>query len=253
MKNPKSLAGKTVLIVEDEVELREPLVMEFESLGCKVFEAANGVKAFEIVCRENPDLVISDIRMPGGDGISLLKKIRERGTDMPVVMLITGFSDLSFEETYDLGAEAVLSKPFDLDEMEDTVERLLTPPEQRWSTPVDPNSIRLHLQRKFASLSEAEAEGLLAMARGGFFYDRSFEDPIHPGNRVSFDFVFEGGELTRLEGTGLVRWVRLQEAPACHAGSGIEFLYLTDAARADVIRFVSTQKKKAFLPRDCSK
>lgn len=251
MKDPKSLEGKTVLIVEDEVELREPLVMEFEGLGCKVFEADNGATAFDIVCREALDLVISDIRMPGGDGISLLKKIRERGTKMPVVMLITGFSDLSFEETYDLGAEAVLQKPFDLDEMEDAVERLLTPPEQRWAEPVDTSKVTLHLQRSFASLAEAEASGVLAVARGGFFYDRSLEDPIHPGNRVAFDFNFAAGNLRRLEGTGLVRWVRLQEARSCKPGSGIEFLYLADTSRAEFLAHPEVQVKKAFLPRDC--
>ncbi len=117
-------AGKTLLVVEDEADLREPLVMIFEELGCKVFEASNGVEGFQIACRESLDLVISDIRMPGGDGIELLKNIKGRGGSTPII-LITGFSPLSAQETAALGAAAILAKPFEVCDLEQAAARIL--------------------------------------------------------------------------------------------------------------------------------
>lgn len=241
--------GKTLLIVEDEVDLREPLVSEFEHLGCKVFQASNGVKAFEIVSQESVDLVISDIRMPGGDGIELLKKIRERTQDVPVVMLITGFSDISLEESYELGAEAVLSKPFDLDEIEETVGRLLTPPEQRWANEARHSSVTRHVEKTFESLEMAEASGSFALGRGGFFVDTP---DVRAGRPLSFYIKFESGDLLLLEGTGTARWVRPLDGEDFKAGCGIEFASLSDATRADVVRLTQALLRTAFLPRALS-
>lgn len=249
MNKPERLIGKSLLIVEDEIELREPLVMEFESLGCKVFEASNGVKGFDIVCRERIDVVISDIRMPGGDGIQLLKNIKARGAHTPVVMLITGFSDVSFEETYSLGAEAILSKPFDLDEIEEAVERLLTPMEERWAVQSDPAKIRQHIQRSFQSLETAETQGQLSLGRGGFFLDRRDGERIHMSENLSFHITFAEGDLLFLEGTGVVRWVRAQDSMGYKAGAGIEFQSLSPSSREHVLRLTELAKTKAFLPR----
>lgn len=252
MKNPDSLVGKTVLIVEDEEELREPLALEFESLGSRVFQASNGVQGYDIITKQDIDVVISDIRMPGGDGIEMLSKIKALPRPAPVVMLITGFSDVSLEETYARGAEAILAKPFDLDEIESTVERLLTPPAQRWAAAsAPPERIKRHLERTCESLEAAARDGILSLGKGGFFLGRPMpHERTSVGNLVSFHITFEQGEVLLVEGTGVLRWVRPQDRDDLQSGCGIEFCSLTPNARDAVLRLVERLPSPSYLPRN---
>lgn len=103
----------TLLIADDEDALRNSMVFDFKRKGFNVLSAANGEQAFDIVKANNVDLVISDMRMPGGDGISLLEKIRAFNPTIPSVIFITGFADISEAECLAKGAKKVLSKPFD--------------------------------------------------------------------------------------------------------------------------------------------
>jgi CheY-like chemotaxis protein len=109
----EQFAGKTFLIVDDEELLREYFVEEFTDLGAKTLSAANSKDALELVRTEKVDVILSDIRMPGGDGVSLLKHVKEQNAEKPLVFLITGFSDIEPEEAVSLGAETVFKKPFD--------------------------------------------------------------------------------------------------------------------------------------------
>lgn len=252
MKNPVSLTGKTVLIVEDEEELREPLALEFESLGCHVLQASNGVEGYEIIKQKNIDVVISDVRMPGGDGIEMLTKIKALPRPTPVVMLITGFSDVSFEETYARGAEAILTKPFDLDEIENTVERLLTPRAERWASPPAPiERIKRQIQRACESLDAAARDGVVALGQGGFFLGRPQpHERTSVGALVSFHITFEQGEVLAIEGTGVLRWVRPQDAAELQSGCGIEFCTLTPQTREAVMRLVEKLPSPSYLPHN---
>ena len=248
MKNPNSLSGKTLLIAEDEADLREPLAMEFSSLGCKVFEACNGVEGFKIVSTEAIDVVVSDIRMPGGDGIEMLKKIKALDQQLPVVMFITGFSDVSREEAYDLGAEAILTKPFDLDEIEETVERLVEPIESRWAAAAAANVVRQRVERTYQTLEAAMKEGSFALGRGGFFMNKA-DQPLMPtrGGNVSFAITFAQGDVFVIEGTGVTRWIRTQDLQDGHPGFGIEFESLSESSRQQVLAL--TGGTRSYLPR----
>ena len=110
MNEPKNF---TILVVDDEDALRRTIVFDFKRKGFKVFDANNGKSAFELVKGNQVHLVISDIRMPGGDGIALLEQIRAYDSKLPIVVLITGFSEFSEAECVAKGAQNVLSKPFD--------------------------------------------------------------------------------------------------------------------------------------------
>lgn len=101
-----------ILIAEDESDIRELLRAGLEKLGHKVLEAENGNRALEMIKDNSLKLLITDIRMPGGDGIFLLKEIQKsKGPRFPIVVM-TGFSDASVDELKSLGAEKVLLKPF---------------------------------------------------------------------------------------------------------------------------------------------
>ena len=109
--------GKHVLVVDDDAELRGAIIFDLQRRGSLTYEAANGVEAFELMKLTTMDIVISDVRMPNGSGIELLKKIREINTEIPFVLLATGFADLTVGEALILGAQALMEKPIDRKKM----------------------------------------------------------------------------------------------------------------------------------------
>lgn len=104
--------GHTILIVDDELELLVTLEHILKKAGYNILTAPNGNAALAIIKSTPVDIVISDVRMPSGGGIELLEKVRERDPDIPVVLLITGFTDVEPEEAIKKGAQGVLQKPF---------------------------------------------------------------------------------------------------------------------------------------------
>ena len=77
-------------------------------------------------------VILSDVRMPDGDGIELLEKVKEKNMFLPVMMFITGFADITLEEAYEKGADAVFSKPFDRKALFEAVVRALQSMDERW-------------------------------------------------------------------------------------------------------------------------
>jgi CheY-like chemotaxis protein len=209
-------------------------VLEYE--GARVQEAENGKAAMELYQRDGFDAVVSDIRMPGGDGLELLGSLRKLNCSTPVVMLITGFSDLSHDAAYNLGADAVLSKPFDVNELLSRLMFLLSPLSVRLSSAkesVHPSEIRI------------AGDAAVAIGRGGFFVSEYISGVV--GDRISFSVECPevGG---RLEGSGVVRWVRRSSNGTNPAGSGIEFRFLEPATLQRVLEWNQKTTRCAFIP-----
>lgn len=106
----------TVLVVDDDDALREVIVHVLARLHLKTKEASNGKDALEIVKTNQIHIVVSDIKMPGGDGVELLKKIREIDSKMPILIFVSGYCDLSPATAVSLGARRLFEKPFDRSE-----------------------------------------------------------------------------------------------------------------------------------------
>ena len=106
------LDGKTILVVDDEPEVLDLLAETLERYGARTFRASGGIVAAKLLEKEKVDLVLSDIRMPDGDGIYLLGEVT-RILGGPPVVLMTGYSDLTEEEAMKRGAKALITKPFD--------------------------------------------------------------------------------------------------------------------------------------------
>lgn len=119
----KTLKNKTILIVDDEPMLREIIAQTFIDLGCKVLQAENGVRALELAEKEKIHVIISDVQMPGGNGVDLLKGLSLLKERMPVTIMISGFSHLSEKEAMALGAIALLPKPFGRDALIELIEK----------------------------------------------------------------------------------------------------------------------------------
>ncbi len=77
---------KKILVVDDEKNIRFLLKEELADEGYDVIMAENGARALEMINSEKPDLVTLDIKMPGEDGLSVLRKIRETEYDLPVII-----------------------------------------------------------------------------------------------------------------------------------------------------------------------
>lgn len=105
-----------VLIVEDENEIRHYLHSELSSTYL-ILEATNGKQALEMTLKEMPDLVISDVMMPEMNGITLCKKIKSNVNinHIPVILLTARSSDEDKAEGFDIGADAYVVKPFNVE------------------------------------------------------------------------------------------------------------------------------------------
>lgn len=120
------MTSATLLIVDDEKAVRESIAAYFEDSGYNVREASNGALGLEIFEQENPDLVICDLRMPGMDGLVLLKKIMQASDETPVIVVSGAGVMTDVVEALRLGASDYLMKPVvDLSVLEHTVERAL--------------------------------------------------------------------------------------------------------------------------------
>ena len=114
-----------VLVVDDEMSIREVLSDGLESFGYEVVQAGNAAAGFEVVKRGGVDLVLSDIEMPGENGLSLLRRIKDHDPDVDVIM-VTGVVDFETAVgTIRKGASDYVSKPFNLAEVRIVVERTL--------------------------------------------------------------------------------------------------------------------------------
>ena len=112
------LAGLRILVVDDTADTLRLLSFVLERYGAEVLTASSAAEAFEQVTRQAPDVLVSDIGMPGEDGYSLMRRIRalepERGGQIPA-LACTGFSwQYDRGQSLAAGFQAHLAKPIDL-------------------------------------------------------------------------------------------------------------------------------------------
>lgn len=122
-------AAPTILIVEDDRETRQYYSGVLTADGFHIEEAHNGFQAFEKATATPPALVLTDIAVPGFDGIELCRRLRAdvRTRDIPV-LAITGYDDRHYPaRAREAGANSVLLKPIHADALCTEARRLLSP------------------------------------------------------------------------------------------------------------------------------
>jgi two-component system KDP operon response regulator KdpE len=105
-----------ILVVDDEPPIRKLLRMGLTSQGYEVIEAPNGKTALDMLAKK-PDLVILDLGLPDIDGLELLRRIRHRQGNLPIVMLSSRGDEAGKVTALDLGADDYVTKPFGMDEL----------------------------------------------------------------------------------------------------------------------------------------
>lgn len=125
----KALDDKSILVVDDDEILLEIYMEEFQLLGARVVIAASGNEAIDILKQSMDfDVIITDVQMPNGDGISVLNHLKSKESRPRIsVIMISGYTDLPKDELLRKGADGVLSKPFELDHLIDLTIELCNP------------------------------------------------------------------------------------------------------------------------------
>ena len=112
-----SAEKRTLLIVDDEAEIREIIEINVSSLGYKVLEAGDGEQAMEVLRSHKVDVVVSDLMMPRMSGMSLLTDMRDNGFMQPFIFVTAFPSQDSTIQALRLGAFDYLEKPFESEEL----------------------------------------------------------------------------------------------------------------------------------------
>jgi CheY-like chemotaxis protein len=256
-----NLSQAQVLLVDDEPELREILARWLTVAGCgHVRTAAGGEAALAILKETHIDLLVTDVRMPGMDGLTLVRRVYEAGGAIPGIVFISGFGEIDEREMYGYGVEAFISKPLGRDKMIAIMQRALAERSTLWLYPMESaprqtlrieNAVvdRTNPPHAGAALGR-EGSGShpsVRFGKGGFSmaYDQSLASnaPVSLG-KVAFRCSFPEGPHEIL-GEGYVRWRSRTEGKV-----GIEFTWLDPACRPWVIEQIEAAQPRSFIPSD---
>jgi len=118
-------ARTRILVIEDDEAIAEFVQLELEHRGLRVRCAYDGPSGIEAVEKFDPSVVVLDIMLPGMDGVGVLKRLRQQGNKVPVIMLTARHTPADKVHSLDTGADDYLTKPFDTEELMARVRALL--------------------------------------------------------------------------------------------------------------------------------
>lgn len=116
---------KKILVIEDEVHIADGIKLNLELSGYECFVAASGEEGALMMKALNPDLIILDLMLPDADGMNLLRLLRAEDKNLPVLILSARGEVEDRKLGLSLGCDDYMSKPFDLEELELRIQRLL--------------------------------------------------------------------------------------------------------------------------------
>lgn len=106
-----------ILVVEDDESISEAIVFSLEKKGFRCLAAADGLEGLRLLRRENPDLMILDLMLPGLDGWKLCEQVRQDGYSLPIIVVSARTSEFDKVQVLSLGADDYLTKPFGMGEL----------------------------------------------------------------------------------------------------------------------------------------
>jgi two-component system KDP operon response regulator KdpE len=112
-----AVAPSRVLVVDDEPAIRRFLRTSLRAEGYDIVEVETGEAALAEVRRRVPDLIVLDLGLPGLDGLEVIRRVREPGSVVPIIVLTSRTDEAGKVEALDLGADDYVTKPFGVDEL----------------------------------------------------------------------------------------------------------------------------------------
>ena len=168
-------ARGSVLVVDDEPTIAEVVSRYLERAGYRTQIAGDGVQALAAVANDRPDLVVLDLMLPGIDGLEVMRRMREQGSDPIATILLTAKGEESDRVVgLRLGADDYVVKPFSPAELVARVDAVLrrvdTTPDRAQplhcsDLTIDPTSRRVHVRGEEVQLTQREFDVLLFLAR----------------------------------------------------------------------------------------
>ena len=146
----------SVLVVEDEQSLREPLVYILEREGFEVFEAADGPAALVEWKERKPDLILLDLMLPGMSGVEVCREIRNHST-VPIIMVTAKDSEVDKVVGLEIGADDYVVKPYSTRELlariKAVLRRGLVPDARQPRTVIEAGPVRIDTDRHAVTVS----------------------------------------------------------------------------------------------------
>jgi putative nucleotidyltransferase with HDIG domain len=183
------LLTPSILVVDDEAPTRSAIRSSLESHGFRVQLASSGNQAIELLDRYEFDLILTDMLMQDGDGLSVLDRIRTKNPDLPVVMATAVSDVVTVIDSMHRGASDYIVKPFNLEKLINSIQRLL----KRQQDSVAKRTYHQDLEEKLSTRSEMlrwaiksleRSQDLILMALGDALDLRDSETKGH-SKRVS--------------------------------------------------------------------
>jgi CheY-like chemotaxis protein len=238
-----SLDGKTIVVADDELGFRELIGDELALAGADPVAVESGDHVPPVLAKQKIDAVISDIRMPKIDGLTLLDLLKKQNRDFPVFML-TGFSDAQTEDIYDRGADGLYSKPCDMDEVIRDLHRSLLPLSERYLAPLAKSEAAVAYSITVSSRAELQG-GLVNLGRGGMFLKPNGSLP-RVGSEIHFTIEIVA-EKMQFTGVGICRWSKVVEGFG--EAFGVQFLQLEASANQIFIELFRVAAPVALIPK----
>jgi CheY-like chemotaxis protein len=224
--------------VDDEPALREIFQKWLIAIGCgRVLLAADGKVALEILETERIDLLLTDVRMPVMDGVSLVRNLGKLLAKPPSIVFVSGFGDVDHKEMYALGVEAFISKPIERKELLRVLEHALADRTTLWTAPL----LSAPRQTMVITAEDHKRGGdevPFCLGRGGFSV--RYDEPLGL-SKVAFECRFGSDEI--VTGEGYVRWYTRAEQTV-----GIEFAYLDAVCRDRLLEQIASTQPRSFIP-----
>ena len=113
------------LLIEDDVWVRDSLLLFFESEGCNITALQTAEEALDLIENRHFDIIITDYRLPGMNGLEFIRKLNQKKSQQ-VIILITAYGNKNiFNEARKAGVKECIPKPFNSEAIEASLERLL--------------------------------------------------------------------------------------------------------------------------------
>lgn len=121
-----NISEYSILIVDDNKDICEILYDCFDDYDLKTHIAYSGNEAIEFMRNNKVDFLLTDVKMPNGSGVDLLKDLEKRTHSLKAIIMMTGYTDMAKDHFFELGATHFFQKPIKVDEIIKIIEKFLT-------------------------------------------------------------------------------------------------------------------------------
>ncbi|MEI6092739.1 MAG: response regulator [bacterium] len=229
-----------VLLVDDEPDILFLLEEVLKRRKYSVLVADSISNASKLLEQHKDiDIIISDIKMPEGTGIDLLKTIRAKDPIKPILVFLTAFTDISTEEIYNRGASGFIEKPIDIKVFAKTIEDLLKEAQLCECNVCDLYPCDKKINIKLKSIDDA------SLGTGGIFIPMP-EIDFRLSEFVKLNITFENHDHSII-GIGKIEWIR-RDSSKGPVGVGIKFINLLEETQEAIRKIVKQKGIISFIP-----